>query len=92
MQTQRYQRAAEVVEARVGGKAFLLHVKDWVYLELNETAGRIWALLEGQRTVDDVASDLVRAFDIDPNACAADTAEFLGFLEEKHFVICAASA
>ncbi len=86
MQTERYQRVAEVIEAQVGGKAFLLHVKDWIYLELNGTAGRIWALLEGQRSVNDLASDLVRTYQIDPAVCAADTAEFLGFMEEKHFV------
>ena len=91
MQTGRYQRVAEVVEAQVGGKAFLLHVQDWVYLELNGTGSRIWALLEGEKTVDDLTAALVREFAIDADECAAETAEFLSFLQAKHFVTSFAS-
>jgi hypothetical protein len=81
-----YKRTPEVVSANLEDKSFLLHVNDWVYLELNETGSRIWSLLENGKTVDTLTSELIQEFDIEPAACATDTAEFLAMLEEKHFV------
>lgn len=81
-----YKRTPEVVSANIEEKSFLLHVTDWVYLELNETGSRIWSLLENGKTIDRLTSDLVQEFDIEPAVCASDTAEFLAMLEEKHFV------
>ncbi|HEY4355063.1 MAG TPA: PqqD family protein [Acidobacteriaceae bacterium] len=86
MQVEFFKRVPEVVEAKAGDQTFLLHVNDWVYLELNESASRIWALLEDAKSVDDVTSDLVREFAVSPETCAAETREFLDLLKEKHFV------
>ena len=46
-----YKRAPDVVAASMGDTALLLHVNDWVYLELNESGSRIWALLEDGRGI-----------------------------------------
>jgi hypothetical protein len=81
-----FKRSPEVVAAAVGEKSFLLHVEEWVYLELNESGSRIWELLDDGRTVDGVVEDLVRDFDLDPAVGVGDTTEFLATLEAKHFV------
>ena len=86
MKTELFKRVPEVVEARVGGQVFLLHINDWVYLELNESASRIWALLENGRSLDEVTSDLIQEFAVSPETCVAETTEFLNLLQDKHFI------
>jgi len=81
-----FKRSPEVVAATIGDKSFLLHVEEWVYLELNESGSRIWELLDDGNTIDHVVEDLVRDFDLDPAVGVSDTTEFLATLEAKHFV------
>jgi hypothetical protein len=82
-----FERSPEVVAATVGEKSFLLHVNDWVYLELNESGSRIWELLGVGKPVEQVVEDLGRDFNVDRALCASDTSEFLELLEAKHFVV-----
>ena len=81
-----FERSPEVVAATVGEKSFLLHIQDWVYLELNESGTRIWELLDDRRPVDQVVEGLCLDFNVDRHLCASDTAEFIATLEAKHFV------
>ena len=81
-----FMRSPEVVAAAVGDKTFLLHVTNWVYLELNESGTRIWELLEDGRPLDRVVEDLCREFHVDRQVCARDVAELLETLEAKQFV------
>lgn len=82
-----YKRSPEVVAATVGEKAFLLHINDWVYLELNESGRRIWELLDDGKTLPQVVDGLEEEFAVERGLCTSDTAELLATLEEKHFVI-----
>jgi hypothetical protein len=82
-----FKRSPEVVAATVGDKSFLLHIEDWVYLELNESGSRIWELIDDGRTIDAIVEGLTRDFNVDPQLGASDTAEFLATLEAKHFVM-----
>jgi hypothetical protein len=81
-----FKRSPEVVAATIGDKSFLLHVEQWVYLELNGSGSRIWELLGDGNTIDHVVEDLILDFDLDPAVGASDTTEFLATLEAKHFV------
>ena len=81
-----YKRSSEVVAATVGEKAFLLHISDWIYLELNEIGRRIWELLDEGKTVPQVVDKLEEEFAVERELCTSDTAELLNTLEEKHFV------
>lgn len=81
-----FKRSAEVVAAQVGDKSLLLHITDWVYLELNESGSRVWELLGDGRTLDGLVGDLCREFKVDAQTCSADTSELLEMLETKRFI------
>lgn len=85
-ETSIFKRSPEVVAAVVGEKSFLLHVEEWVYLELNESGSRIWELLDEGNTIDRVVEGLVRDFEVDLAVGVSDTSEFLATLEAKRFV------
>jgi hypothetical protein len=81
-----FKRSPKVVAAAVDDKAFLLHIEDWVYLELNESGSRIWELLDDGKSAAQIVEDLGQSFNVNREVCALDTSEFLATLEEKHFV------
>jgi len=81
-----FKRSTEVVAANVGDKSLLLHITDWVYLELNESGSRVWELLGEGRTLDDLVGDLCREFKVDIQTCSTDTSELLEMLEAKRFI------
>ncbi len=56
-------------------------------LELSETAAVIWRLIDGRRTVDDIALLLVQQYDIDTPTALADVAELLGRLARMGAVV-----
>lgn len=80
-------RSPKVVAATVNDTAFLLHVEDWLYLELNDSGSGIWSLLDEGRSVERIVEDLSRSFNVDPEVCVRETLEFLAILADKHFVI-----
>ena len=65
----------------------VLHVTDWVYLELNESGSRIWELLESQPNLQTLTDQLVSEFAVDRALCEQETAEFLADLTTKHFAV-----
>jgi hypothetical protein len=80
-----FRRSPKVVAAMIGETSFLLHVEEWVYLELNESARRIWELLDEDRSLDEMVEELRREFNVDRELCVSHASEFLVALEEKHF-------
>ena len=86
-----FRRSPDVVAANLGEKSFLLHVGQWVYLELNESGSRIWDLLEDGTTPSALVDHLTREFDVDRNVCEQQTEEFLAELALKQFVLSSAA-
>jgi len=72
---ERYKKAPSIVSSEIGEGVVLVPIRqkvgdlDSVYT-LNETAARIWALVDGQRSVGDIRDEIVAEFEI-----AADEAQ-----------------
>jgi GeoRSP system PqqD family protein len=58
---------------------------DGVMLSLNILGTEIWKRCDG-RSVDDIVSDLITQFDVDPDVLRQDALLFLGELEQKGFI------
>ena len=52
----------------------------------NEVGARIWQLLDGSRTVADVAGMIVEEYDVDEATAQQDVIDFLKALHEKNLV------
>jgi hypothetical protein len=77
-----YTRSPDVVCRQVGAESILVPIRhnvgnlDYVYT-LSEVAAKVWSLLDGSRTVDELADELCREFDVDRATAAADLAALL---------------
>jgi pyrroloquinoline quinone biosynthesis protein D len=58
---------------------------DGIMLSLNILGTEIWKRCDG-RSVDDIVSDLIAQFDVDPDVLRQDALLFLGELEQKGFI------
>lgn len=82
----RLARAAGAVTTTAHGRTVLLDA-DYSYLQLNETAQRVWELLEEPRTISELVSVLAVEFDVDRRACRAGLASLIFQLLSRGVVI-----
>ncbi len=83
-----YQHNPNIVSRLIAGEMILVPIrKNMGDLEniytLNETAARVWELMDGQRTLADVHQQIVNEFDIDPLQAEQDLLELLENLLEE---------
>ncbi len=72
----------------VGDEVFILHLETKGSYALNETAARIWTLIDGQRSVGDIAQFIVAEYEIHEDECLAAVTGIIGELvDEKLLVI-----
>jgi hypothetical protein len=74
------------VSQTVAGEVVILHLDDGAYYGLNEVGTRVWQLLQEPRTPEEIAKDIVREFEVEPEQCARDIDELLRTLFEKGLV------
>jgi hypothetical protein len=86
-----YRRSSDVVCRQVGQESILVPIRhnvgnlDFVYT-LSPVAAKIWSLLDGERTVEEIAHALCNEFDVEPAAAAADAAALLEDLASASLV------
>ena len=82
-----FRRSEEVVCRTVGLESILVPIRnnvgnlDFVYT-LSPVAARIWALLDGTRTADEVVETICGEYDVDRATAEADLATLVGDLAE----------
>mgnify|MGYP006267909377 FL=1 len=58
---------------------------DGIMLSLNMLGTEIWKRCDG-RSMEEIASDIIGAFDVDPDVLREDIQSFLSELEQKGFI------
>ena len=53
---------------------------------LNETGARIWALIDGKRSVGEIAEEISKEFEVEITIAQRDTAAFLSMLADRGLV------
>ena len=79
-----YARCPDVIEREVDGEAVLLDLKTGIYYSLNEVGSEVWKLIDGKRSVREVAQWVVENYEIDRLTAEKDVKELLeDLLKEK---------
>jgi hypothetical protein len=77
-----YRRTADVVSRQVGAETILVPVRqnvgslDSIYT-LSAVAARVWDLLDGSRTVEQIIDVLCAEFEVERDRAAADVTELI---------------
>ncbi len=87
MNTQLPARNDEKIAWRiVDHQAVVLSLEDKQIRGLNPVGTRIWELIDGKTTFDQIARIISREFDISPAQAMQDTQEFINQLVEKGLI------
>ena len=80
-------RLPGLMEAEVDGDLVALHIENGTYYSFNETAARIWALLDRPKSIADLCATLAAEFEIDSQACTGEVLHLLRDLEKDGLVM-----
>ena len=83
-QETRYSRNDDMLFGQSGSDTFMLNVPTGVYFALNETATRVWQILDQPRTEADIVSALVAEYRIDAGQCQVEIGPFLAELVKRN--------
>lgn len=67
--------APSLIETEIDGDISLYHPPTEQVTVLNGTASDVWRLCDGERTIDDIADLLGRAYGVEPDSIVADITE-----------------
>lgn len=70
----------------IEGEAVILSVDTKVLRGLNPTGSRIWEVIDGRRSVDEIVEVIVKEFDVEPLRAAEDVRGFVQELLDKGLV------
>lgn len=79
-------KANKVPAKELEGEMVLLNLDNGDYVALNDAGMEIWKLLEGKRSVGELAQDLEEAYSIPAATALKDTLAFLSNLQSKGFI------
>jgi len=87
-----YRKSDLIVSRKIGDEFILVPIKQDVgdlesIYTLNETAARIWELIDGNLKVKQIKESLVQEFEVQPMEAEKDLVEHLGQLEEIKAII-----
>lgn len=88
----RYRHNPRLAKQSLGGKAVVLHYEGRKLFGLNETGTRIWGLLDGTRTVDEISRALASSDGLDEQALLGEITAFLAELESRGLIVEAPAA
>ena len=77
-----YSRDPSIVARKVAGEVILVPIRshvadlDSIYT-LNDVAGRIWELIDGQRSAAEIRDVITAEFEVSPSEAEADVNKFL---------------
>lgn len=87
-----YKHDPETVARLIAGELILVPIRKNVgemesIYTLNETAARVWELVDGQRTVREIIAEFCDEYDIDPLQAEQDLLEIIDQLSEKGVLV-----
>jgi hypothetical protein len=76
----------EQVSCELEGEAVILALDEGVYYGLDPVGSHVWAMLERERTVEELRDAVVAAFEVEPATAEADLLDLLRELAERGLV------
>jgi hypothetical protein len=70
----------------IAGEAVILSLDTKILRGLNSVGSRVWDLIDGRRTLDDIVDVVVAEFDVERTQAAQDIETFLRQLIDKGLV------
>ena len=80
-------RSPKIAWRVIEGEAVILSLDTKAFRGLNPVGSRVWELIDGRRSVDEIVEVIVREFDVTPEQASGDVQTFVRELLDKELVI-----
>jgi hypothetical protein len=80
-------RKHDIVSGEIDGEMFLMSIESGQYYVLNDTASRVWEILEESSTIARICETLQEEYRIDPEGCQRDTVAFVHELLTRNIIV-----
>jgi Coenzyme PQQ synthesis protein D (PqqD) len=75
----------------IEGEAVILSLDTKVFRGLNAVGSRVWELIDGRRSLDDIVAQITGEFEVASDVAARDVATFVAELIDKRLVTTAST-
>jgi len=82
-------RAPDLLATNLDDETVLMCIENGAYYGMENTARRIWELLESPRNVADLVTQLAEEYQVSPDVCEPDILDYLRELYSEGLVIVA---
>jgi hypothetical protein len=77
-----FMRNSDVISRKIAGELFLVPVKGKIadmenIFALTDVAGYIWDMLDGRKSLNEILSNVLDRFDVEPEQAESDIREFI---------------
>jgi hypothetical protein len=79
-------RKKEVDARRIAGEVVFMDAESGNYYSLNNTASRIWEVLENSHTVSEIVRILMQEYEVDETRCYGELVELLSSLNQQGLI------
>ena len=88
----RYRKSESIVSRKIDDEFILVPIRQDVgelssIYTLNEVAGRIWELIDGKCSVEDIAKKIIEEYEVESQEAESDVCYYLEQLENKGLII-----
>ena len=82
-------RSPQTAWRLIEGEAVILAMDTKVFRGLNAVGSRVWELIDGRRSVDEIGAAIANEFEVAPDVAARDVSAFVGELLARGLVTAA---
>src|SRR5262249_9364162 len=82
-----FTRSDGILVAEAQGQTVLLRLSDGSYYALDEVGALIWELCDGERSLQDIVTELCSQFEATERTVTADVIEFVGELQREQLLV-----
>ncbi len=79
-------RSNHITTRFIGDEAVLMNLVTVKTYYLNETASRIWSLIDGSKTVDSIIREITEQYDVPRDECNDEVSKLLKSLCEEQLI------
>ncbi len=78
----------ELLKSSVDDETILLSIANSKYYGMDSIASRVWELLDGKLSVQEIVTSLLAEFEVSPVECEQDVFAFLKHLLTENLIVC----
>jgi hypothetical protein len=80
-------RTQNIDAVDLNGEKVMMNIEKGKYFALNEVGSRIWDIIHGPTSVEDITNELINEYEVDNLVCEKAVVEFLQEMNDAELIV-----